>query len=64
MNDNIKYPPQYKSIALARRWAKTVDYASPISSWTDDMHEILHRNNGNKIEASKILQQKRFDEDQ
>jgi hypothetical protein len=61
MTDNFINKPYHLSVALARRWAKVVDFASPMSAWTADMFGILDRCNGNKTEATKLLQQKRFD---
>lgn len=35
-----QFPSQCESMLLAQRWAKAVDFGSPLSAWTPEMLRI------------------------
>lgn len=44
---------------LANRWAACVNYGSPISAWTSEMHTILKECGGDKLAAYQELCRRR-----
>lgn len=44
---------------LDKRWNDAVDFGSPISAWTPDMHAALKDAGGDRMKAAKILAAKR-----
>ena len=50
-----KYKSQLESKQLASRWSKSVDFASPISSWSNDMFKLLAIHGNDKKEAQNAL---------
>ena len=43
----------------ARRWDKCVDYGSPMSAWTAEMHETLTECGGDRLKSTEALRQRR-----
>lgn len=44
---------------LANRWAACVNYGSPISAWTSEMHTILKECGGDTLAAGQELCRRR-----
>lgn len=52
-------PPYSFWTEQARRWAECVDYGSPMSAWTAEMHETLSECGGDRLKATEALRQRR-----
>mgnify|MGYP007008285190 CR=1 FL=1 len=52
-------PPYSFWTEQARRWDKCVDYGSPMSAWTAEMHETLSECGGDRLKATEALRQRR-----
>jgi hypothetical protein len=50
-----KYKTQLESKQLASRWSKSVDFSSPMSSWSNDMFKLLSLHAGDKKKAQNAL---------
>ena len=37
------------------RWQAAVDYASPMTAWTQEMHKVLAECGGDKRKAARVL---------
>lgn len=53
-------PPYSFWTEQARRWAKCVDYGSPMSAWTAEMQEILTECGGDRLKATEALRLRRL----
>lgn len=43
----------------AERWNKCVDYGSPMSAWTQEMHCVLGECGGDRLKATQVLRQRK-----
>lgn len=43
----------------ARRWSEDVEYASPMTAWTQEMYDILRESGGDTLVALDELRRRR-----
>ena len=54
----------YAWTSQADRWAACVDFGSPMSAWTQEMHDALDHCNGDRMAAQQYLRNQRLNSDQ